>query len=68
MSAKTVLIKEEILIAMLKNLPEDDLADIFWKVMVESDTAPLSREEKEAVEEGKKALHKGQTVPWDAIR
>ena len=53
---------EDSIVAMLKTLPEDILIDIFWKTMVESDTSPLTDEEKEEMERGKKEFERGETI------
>ena len=43
---KTVLISEDMIIAMLKELPEDTLMDIFSKMLIKNDTSPLIVEEE----------------------
>jgi hypothetical protein len=65
---KTLPLPEDALVKMLKALPEKALVDIFWKVLVESDTSALTPEDKEAIEEAKLELAKGETVKWEDIR
>jgi len=44
--AKTVSVSEDSIIAMLKGGPEDTLADVFSKTLIQSDTSPLTAEER----------------------
>jgi len=64
MSNKTLSMPEEALVSMLRTLPEDVLADIFWKTLVESDVSPLTEEEREELEKGKREFEKGETIKW----
>ena len=68
MSSKTLSVPEEALISMLKTLPEDVLVDIFWKTLVESDVSPLTKEERDELEKGKREFEKGETVKWKNLR
>ncbi len=68
MANKVLSIPEEALITMLKALPEDTLIEIFWKTLLESDTSPLTNEEKESLEKGKKEFEKGETIRWNHLR
>jgi len=65
---KTINLPEEALVAMLRTLPEDVLAEIFWKTLVEYDTSPLTDEEKKAVEEAKAEFNNGESVSWEDIK
>ncbi len=65
---KTVSLPVETLVAMLKALPEDTLADILWRVLVDYETGPLSSEERKAVEEARSEFEKGESVSWENIR
>ena len=42
---KRILVPESSIVEMLKALPEDALIDIFSKVLITSDTSPLTNEE-----------------------
>jgi len=68
MSSKTLSVPEEALISMLKTLPEDVLVDIFWKTLVESDVSPLTKEERDELEKGKREFEKGETVKWKNLK
>jgi len=68
MGSKILSMPEETLISMLKTLPENALIDIFWKTLVESDTSPLTQEEREELEKGKIELAKGETIKWEKLR
>jgi hypothetical protein len=52
----------------LKTLPEDILVDIFWKTLVESDVSPLTKEEREAIGQGKNEFNKRETIKWENLR
>ncbi len=65
---KTIPVAENALVTMLKSLPEDMLATVFWKTFVHADTSPLSREEKNAVAQAREEYKKQQTVKWQNIR
>ncbi len=68
MSIKTLTMPEDVIINMLKTLPEDELVDIFWKTLVESDDSPLTTEEKKEIEEAKIEFEKGETIKWEDLR
>ncbi len=68
MSIKTLEMPEDALVNMLKALPEDTLVGIFWKTLVESDSDPLTDEEKEDVRKGKIEYEKGETIPWQDLK
>ncbi len=68
MGSKILSMPEEALISMLKTLPENALIDIFWKTLVESDTSPLTQEEREELEKGKIEFEKGETIKWEKLR
>lgn len=59
--AKTVLISQDSIIAMSRGLSEDTLLDIFSKVLVESDTSPLTDEENASYREALKEHERGGT-------
>ncbi len=65
---KTVSMPEDVVINLLRTLPEEDIIDIFWKTLVKSDVSPLTEEEKNDIKRAKKELEKGETVSWENIR
>ena len=68
MTNKTLTLPEDVVINLLKTLPEDTLVDIFWKTLVESDVSPLTQEEREAIEQGKSEFNKRETIKWENLR
>lgn len=66
--AKTVLISEDSIIEMLKGLPENTLIDIFSKMLVQSDTSPLTDEEKTSYEKALKEHEKGKVISWENLK
>ena len=68
MTIKTVSMPEDVVINLLRTLPEEDLVDIFWKSLVKSDISPLTEEEENDIRKAKKELEKGETVSWEDLR
>ena len=68
MATKTVSMPEDVVINLLRTLPEEDLIDIFWKSLVKSDVSPLTEEEKNDIKKAKRELKKGETLSWENIR
>ena len=66
--AKTVSISEDSIIAMLKGLPENALTDIFSKMLIQSDTSPLTIEEEISCKEALKEYEKGETINWEDLK
>jgi len=66
--AKTVLISEDSIIAMLKGLPENTLMDIFSKMLIQSDTSPLTDEEETSYKEALKEHEKGEIINWEDLK
>lgn len=66
--AKTVSISEDSIISMLKGLPENILIDIFSKMLIQSDTSPLTAEEETSYKEALKEHEKGESVSWEALK
>ncbi len=64
MASRTVSISIEALIDLLRDLDEEAKDEIFQKVFVESDTEPLTQEEKEALRDAEEEFRKGETVKW----
>ncbi len=68
MTTRTISMPEDVVINLLKTLPEEDIIDIFWKTLIESDVSPLTDEEKEEIKKAKKELKEGETLKWENIR
>ena len=66
--AKTVSISEDSIISMLKELPENILVDIFSRMLIQSDTSPLSGKEQTSYEEALKEHEKGETISWEDLK
>ena len=66
--AKTVSISEDSIIAMLKGLPENTLMDIFSKMLIRSDTSPLTDEEETSYKEALKEHEKGEIISWEDLK
>ena len=66
--AKTVSISEDSIIAMLKGLPENTLMDIFSKMLIRSDTSPLTDEEDTSYREALKEHEKGEIINWEDLK
>jgi hypothetical protein len=66
--AKTVSISEDSIIAMLKGLPENTLMDIFSKMLIRSDTSPLTDEEETSYKEALKEHEKGEIISWENLK
>lgn len=66
--AKTVSISEDSIMAMLKGLPESVLIDIFAKVLVQSDTSPLTDEEEASYKEALNEHAKGEAINWEDLK
>jgi len=67
MTTKTVSMPEDVVINLLRTLPEEDLIDIFWKTIVQSDVSPLTEQEKNDIRKAKSELKKGETLSWKNI-
>ncbi|MGC8612585.1 MAG: hypothetical protein ACP5UJ_08605 [Athalassotoga sp.] len=65
---KILPIPEDSLVSMLKSLPEDNLLELFWKVLVESDVSPLTAGEKKDLSDGIKEFRNGKTIKWEDIK
>jgi hypothetical protein len=66
--AKTLSISEDSIIAMLKGLPENTLMDIFSKMLIQSDTSPLTDEEEILCKEALREHEKGETINWEDLK
>ena len=67
MTIKTLSMPEEVVINMLKTLPKEDLINIFWKTIAESDVPTIGDEEREAIQQAKKDFLKGETQKWEDL-
>lgn len=66
--AKTVSISEDSIIAMLKGLPEETLMDIFSRMLIQSDTSPLTAEEEASYKQALAERDKSETVSWENLK
>lgn len=66
--AKTVVISEDSIIAMLRELPEDILIEMFSKMLVQSDTSPLTAEESASYKKALKEREKGELISWQNLK
>jgi len=66
--AKTVSISEDSIISMLKGLPENILMDIFAKMLIQSDTSPLTGEEETSYKEALREHKKGEVISWEDLK
>jgi len=66
--AKTVSISEDSIIAMLEGLPKDALMDIFSKMLIQSDTSPLTDEEETSYKEALRQHKKGEIINWEDLK
>jgi len=65
---KTLSISEDSIIAMLKELPEEVLVEMFSKVLMYSDTSPLREDELTSYKSALKEYRRGDTVGWEDLR
>ncbi len=68
MGTKTLTMPEDVLVNMLKTLPQDILIDVFWRTVVESDISALTKDEKVLINKGKLEHKKGETRKWQDLR
>jgi len=66
--AKTVSISEETIIAMLRELPESTLMDMFSKTLIHSVTSPLTDAEEASYRKALTEYDKGEVVDWKDLR
>jgi len=65
---KTVSISEDSIMAMLRGLPESVLMEMFTKVLVRSDTSPLTDEEEGSYKEGLEEHGRGEAINWEDLK
>ena len=68
MNTKTISIPENALVDILKSLPENMLASIFWKTVVHADDSPPTENDKKEIAKAKDEFRKGETIQWQHIR
>ncbi len=59
---KTVPISEGSIVAVLKGLPENVLIDVFSKVLIKSDSSPLTAEEQASYKKALREYEKGESI------
>lgn len=64
----TIAVSENAIINILKDIPENILADIFWKTLVSNDDTPLSESENRSIIKAKEEFKKGETIRWQDIK
>lgn len=64
MSTTRVNLPIEVIINMLKSLDTKAKEQIFTEVFIESDTAPLSKEEQQALNTALDEYKRGETISW----
>ena len=64
----TIPVSKNAIVTILKNLPENVLADIFWKSFVVEDNSPLTASERKSIAKAKAEYKKGETVKWRDIK
>ncbi len=64
MEQDCITIPQNSLLDILKYQPESVLIDIFDKLMINSDTSPLTNEERLDIVEAKKEYLNGETIVW----
>jgi hypothetical protein len=64
----TIPVSKNAIVTILKDLPENVLADIFWKSFVAEDPSPLSEKEKKSITRVKKEFKQGDTIKWQDIK
>lgn len=58
----TIPVSKNAIVTILKDLPEKELADIFWKSFVSEDLSPLTESEKKSIIKAKKEFETGATI------
>ncbi len=68
MNTSTVSLPQNIIVDLLKELPDEVLQDIFWKVFTESEVHVLSNDEKSDIAAAEEQFHKGETIKWEDLK
>ena len=59
---------EESIIEMLKALPEKTLMEIFSKILIESDSSPLTDDEEMSYNKALREHEKGEVISWESLK
>ena len=68
MSPETVKLPQDVIVGLLKELPDDVLQDIFWKVFIECEVHGLSDDEKLDIAASDEQFETGETVKWEDLQ
>ena len=66
--AKTILVPEDSIVEILRALPEKTLVEIFSKILIESDSSPLTGEEETSYNKALREHEKGQVISWESLK
>lgn len=66
--AKTILVPEESIVEMLRALPEKTLMEIFSKILIESDSSPLTDDEEISYNKALEEHEKGEVISWESLK
>ena len=61
-ATSTIPVSKNAIVTILKDLPEKDFTDIFWKSFVSEDLSPLTESEKKSITKAKKEFETGTTI------
>ncbi len=64
MPQNSLKIPQKSLLDILRFQPESVLIQLFDSLLVKSDSAPLTKEEKSDIEQAKSEYYKGETIQW----
>jgi hypothetical protein len=59
---------EESIIEMLRALPEKTLVEIFSKILIESDSSPLTDDEETSYNKALEEHEKGEVITWESLK
>ncbi len=68
MQAQSVCLPQNVIIDLLKELPEDALRAIFWQVFTDFEGHALDDEERSDLLLANDDWEKGETIEWQALR
>ena len=66
--AKTILVPEDSIVEILRALPEKTLVEIFSKILIESDSSPLTGEEETSYNKALREHEKGEVITWESLK
>ncbi len=67
-NANTVSLSQDVIVGLLKELPDDVLQDIFWKVFTDFETYALSEDEKSDLNAADLDFKKSETISWEDLQ